>query len=242
MRKKLLLVLFLMTATVFTGFAQTDNYTVKPSDEGTTDVEINDSVTYDEQDILGLLNLGITDLNLIVEIECTSAPFGVDKDHYTQRTVLTLSLLTDILDALLGGNPLAGLVGFDDQVFGQAVGVYEFRLTRFNLITVAGNEVIINLQALKEFNINVVAEGTLSLKNVENTPEFSVLSQDGIVTINNANHTAVTGMTVYSISGAQVYKSNKAVGSIDLSAVANGVYILKVEEGAAVTTKKFIKS
>lgn len=240
MRKKLLLGLFLIVATISSSYAQTvTTHLVKPSEGLTTPIEINDSVKYDDEDILGLLDLGITDVGLIVKIECTSAPAGVNKSAYTQQTVLTLSLVTDLLNALLGGNPLAGLLGFNDQTFSAAEGDYEFTLSRFTL-DIFNNPT--NLIELKDFTIDVGPEGTLSLKNVENTPEFSVFSKDGIVTVNNTNDSAVTGMAVYSISGAQIYKSNTAVSSIDLSAVANGVYILTVQEGASVTTKKFIKS
>jgi len=241
MKKKLLLGLFLMTATVFTGYSQTTaEYTVAPSAGGTTYIEVGDTVIYNESDIVGLLQLGSgLSLGLLVNIECTSAPASENPNDYTQQRAVTLPLL----NAILGGGSVLGLIGFDETEFNGAVGDYEFTMSRFEISTNLANlGAIINLTELADFTINVGAEGTLSLKNVENTPEFSVFSQDGIVTVNNANDSAVTGMTVYSISGAQVYKSNKAVGSIDLSAVANGVYILKVEEGAAVTTKKFIKS
>jgi len=240
MRKKLFLGLFLMTATIFTGYSQTtEEYTVKPSDGGTTYIEVGDTVIYDEEDIVGLLEIGGVSLGLLVNIECTSAPASEDPNDYTQQRAVTLPLL----NAILGGGNVLGLIGFDETEFNGAVGDYEFTMSRFEISTNLANlGAIINLTELADFTINVGAEGTLSLKNVENTPEFSVFSKDGIVTVNNTNGSEVTGMAVYSISGAEVFTSNTAVESIDLSAVANGVYILKVEEGASVTTKKFIKS
>lgn len=92
----------------------------------------------------------------------------------------------------------------------------------------------------RTFNITS-GNGTLSIGNIEAKPELLVFSKGGIVTIKNTNNSAVTGMAVYSISGAQVYVSSKAAASIDLSTVANGVYVLTVHQGASVSSKKFIK-
>lgn len=84
--------------------------------------------------------------------------------------------------------------------------------------------------------------GTLGIGNIAAKPELFVFSKDGIVTVKNTNNNAVTGMAIYSMSGSQVYASNKAVASINLSTVANGVYVLTIQQGASVTSKKFIKS
>jgi len=245
MRKKLLLGLFLILATA-ASYAQT-TVMVDPAVATTTNVTAGDIVEFENTTVLNLIETGLLDVQATTYINCTSAPTGVNTAYFSQTKVVAVGLtpILDLVDAVLNATPLTkplaelalnaalaaldldGLLGFDDYVF-TVPGTYTF---------VHGGL----LENVVNFTI-VVSPGTLSLKNVENTPEFSVFSQDGIVTVNNANDSAVTGMTVYSISGAQVYKSNKAVGSIDLSAVANGVYILKVEEGAAVTTKKFIKS
>ncbi|WP_147676065.1 T9SS type A sorting domain-containing protein [Algibacter pacificus] len=239
MRKKLLLGLFLAMGITATSFAQmTETHTVKPSDGGTTSIEINDTVRFDDGDILNLLNLGILDVNLLVKIECTSAPAGVNKNDYSQQTVLTLSVLQNILDAILNVNPLSGLLGFNDLVFSEAEGDYEFTLSRVDPALIGSG----TLTELKDFTIEVGPEGTLGLGNVEGTPEFSVVSKNGMVTVNNVNDSEVTGMSVYSLSGAQIYKSNKAVSSIDLSAVSDGVYVLLVQDGASTTTKKFVKN
>jgi len=238
MKKTLLMGLFLILVST-TSYAQlTETVIVTPSDVGVNYIEINDSVQYDEQDILKLLNFGISDLDLYIKIECIGAPVGVVKSDYTQQTVITESKLTDILHALLNSSSVDGLLGLNNKVFSDAEGDYEFTLSRFKLDNLGGQ---VGLMELKNFTINVGPEGTLGLKNVENSSEFSLFSKDGIVTIKNANESNVTGMTIYSISGRQVYASNKAESSIDLRAVANGVYVLSVKEGASILTKKFIK-
>jgi len=88
----------------------------------------------------------------------------------------------------------------------------------------------------------IAGNGVLSVENFVVKSNFSLFSKDGMVTVKNDNESAVTGMDVFSVSGKRVFSSNKPVSSIDLRAVANGVYILSVQEGASVATKKFIKS
>jgi len=84
---------------------------------------------------------------------------------------------------------------------------------------------------------------TLSIGDIATESEFSVFSKDGMVTVKNDTKSAVTRMAVYSASsGKQVFLSNKSVTSIDLRGVANGIYVLSVQEGASIATKKFIKS
>jgi hypothetical protein len=66
-----------------------------------------------------------------------------------------------------------------------------------------------------------------------------VFSKDGILTLPNVDY--VTTMSIYSISGAKVYESNRAESSIDLTSVADGVYVLLVQKDNAVQTVKFVK-
>lgn len=84
--------------------------------------------------------------------------------------------------------------------------------------------------------------GTLSVDDVDTSSDLSVSCNGGILTINNADTSEVTGVSVLSISGATVYSSSSAVSTIDLSAEASGIYILVVEEGASRITKKFVKN
>ena len=231
MMKKLLFGLYLVMATSVS-FAQTNTHTVDISVSQTTEIESGDTVIYDPTTVIDLLDLGLTDVGVTLSLTCTSAPTGETASNYSQSTILSLGLITDLVNAILGSNPLAGILGLNDQVF-TTIGEYDFQYTR---LTVLGS-----LSTPSTFTIKVEADGTLSLKNVENTADFSVYSKDGVLTVDNTNANAVTGMAVYSISGAKVYESNRAEASINISNVANGVYILAVQEGASVKTKKFIK-
>ena len=229
--KKLLLSLLLTIASV-TSYAQTVHVDV--SQNITTTVETGTTVRYDVGTALELLNL-LTDAGAFVELTCLTAPAGVTASTYTQQTLLTASLVTDLLYALLHNNPTAGLLGLNDQQF-IPEGYYTFSFRRFKLAL--GKKIGIN--TVSTFTIHVVSEGTLGFKNIENTPEFSAVSYNGVLTINNANENKVTKTSVYNISGATVYNSNKSEKTIDVSSLANGIYILEVQEGAARKTKKFV--
>jgi len=246
MKKNLFLGLFLVIATIVTSYGQS-TVMVDPAVATTTNVTAGDTVEFENTTVLNLIETGLLDVQATTYITCTSAPTGVNSADFSQTKVVAAGLTTilDLVDVVLN-NPITGpaaqatliplldaldldeLLGFDDYTF-TTPGTYTFEHGGL-------------LENVINFTNEVAPDGTLSVKNVENTPEFSVFSQDGIVTVNNTNDSAVTGIAVYSISGAQMFASNRAVASIDLSAVANGVYILTVQEGASITTKKFIKS
>jgi len=177
-------------------------------------VEGGATVTFDLEAAGYLVGIGTYNLEL------TSSPNFVTKSDF-ERSVGVISVL---------GAPL--IEGSFAPVYPYWWGDYRYDLVYYPLL--GGRSVV------SSFTMRVVE--SLGLKNVENTAEFSVFSKNGIVTVNNANDSAVTGMAVYSISGSKVFESNKAVETIDLSAVANGIYVLTVQEGASVTTKKFLKS
>ena len=213
--KKLLLSLLLTVASV-TSYAQTV-HTVNASTTGDFTIESGDKIKYG-------VNSGLVSVLTKFTLTCTDTDTSSNKGDFYQST-----------SSLVSVAGLQILFTSSGTSVPTVPGTYKFKFSYHPLVCVFCST------TTNTFTITVVPKGTLGFKNIDNTPEFSVFCSNGVLTLNNAKESKVTKISVYNISGATVYSSNKSEKTIDVSSLANGMYILEVVEGGSRTTKKFIK-
>ena len=90
----------------------------------------------------------------------------------------------------------------------------------------------------------VIVKGTTAIKDLSNNIEFSVYPNpsNGRISLNSSNE--IKALEIYSVSGRKVFMLNNInqdkVEDLDISAITNGIYIVRLFDGKNYFSKKLI--